>query len=110
MDGKSAGWSAMAVHILQLASSEEISLPCLQISLGAFSDLSAFEIQSIAQTHTGVSILGEALQVRAIHAYSVCLQCVLYNAHSVLHQCTSQPESMHGSLCSYFVNVSHQLK
>ncbi|KAL3158748.1 hypothetical protein ABBQ32_011476 [Trebouxia sp. C0010 RCD-2024] len=39
----------------------------MKISLGAFSDLSIFEIQSIAHRHAGVSILGQALQL-ALHA------------------------------------------
>ena len=35
----------------------------LQISLGPFTDLPTFEIQHLAQTHNGVSILGQARQV-----------------------------------------------
>ena len=37
----------------------------VQISLGPFSDLPAFEVQTIAQVHDGVSILGQASQVIA---------------------------------------------
>ena len=35
----------------------------LQISLGPFSDLPAFELQTIAQTVDDISMLGEAAQV-----------------------------------------------
>lgn len=57
------------VHLLRI---QKLSLSCLQIALGAFSDLSAFEVQSIAQMKTGVSIIGQALQVRAFYACTVC--------------------------------------
>lgn len=36
----------------------------VQISLGPFSDLPAFEVQTIAQVRDGVSILGQASQVK----------------------------------------------
>ena len=44
----------------------------LQISLGPFTDLPAFEMQHIALTHDGVSILGQARQVRSdqVHVHS----------------------------------------
>ncbi len=45
---------------------------CLQISLGPFSDLPAFEIQTIASNNDNISMLGEASQVGVLPLSDQC--------------------------------------
>lgn len=78
--GSPAVPSICVIQILQLVKGSEPALSCLQISLGPFSDLSAFEIQSIAQVRTGVSILGQALQVGALDPHTVHPEHLLHRA------------------------------
>ena len=93
--GSPAVPSICVIQILQLVKGSEPALSCLQISLGPFSDLSAFEIQSIAQIRTGVSILGQALQVCAKSSCTVHLQHLLHYAiqHSVSNGNLAQPHA-----------------
>ena len=96
------------VQVLLLFDVLKIAIFCLQISMGPFSDLSAFEIQSIAQVQTGVSIFGQALQVCTLPCVIMHLQRILHKFDRVMTYKTHQPAHMHGSYCSCCEGCSRQ--